>query len=235
MQRNGGSWRLDMDILLPPSADGGRSASNHHMNQECISVIDAASEIGLDKRNVFKILKRLGIETFLERSSSPNHRGQAIAHISLEDFESLRNDMASKVTTPLAADSDTADLEYVPIEAGNFYVIQLEPEHDCGRFKVGFAVSIAERLRSHRCAAPFAKLVKSWPCRRVWERTAIDCVTAGCEQLHTEVFRTSELAGVITRCDQFFSMMPQGIRDRQGNEEADAEQSGEPELPITPI
>ena len=29
MQRNGGSWRLDMDILLPPSADGGRSASKN--------------------------------------------------------------------------------------------------------------------------------------------------------------------------------------------------------------
>ena len=25
MQRNGGSWRLDMDNLPPPSADGGRS------------------------------------------------------------------------------------------------------------------------------------------------------------------------------------------------------------------
>ncbi|MGA2033260.1 MAG: hypothetical protein ABSG68_13460 [Thermoguttaceae bacterium] len=50
------------------------------MNEERISVIDAASEVGLDKRAVFKILKRLGIETFMERSGLPDHRGQAIAH-----------------------------------------------------------------------------------------------------------------------------------------------------------
>ncbi len=205
------------------------------MNQDSISVIDAASEIGLDKRNVFKILKRLGIETFLERSSASNHRGQAIAHISLDDFESLRQDTASKATTASATDPDTGDVDYVPVDTGNFYVIQLEPEHDSGRFKVGFAVSIAERLRSHRCSAPFATLVKSWPCRRVWERTAIDCVTAGCVQLHTEVFRTSGLANVVARCDQFFAMMPQIVRDTQANDGVDTEQSGEQELPITRI
>jgi hypothetical protein len=55
----------------------GRESS---VNEERISVIDAASEVGLDKRAVFKILKRLGIETFMERSGLPDHRGQAIAH-----------------------------------------------------------------------------------------------------------------------------------------------------------
>ena len=28
MQRNGGGWRVDIETLLPPSADGGRSFSN---------------------------------------------------------------------------------------------------------------------------------------------------------------------------------------------------------------
>lgn len=194
------------------------------MYDECISVIDAASEVGLDKRNVFKILKRLGIETFLERSAAPDHRGQAIAHISLDDFESLRHDLASRISGSPTPDSETTDAEYVPVEAGVFYLIQLEPEHDPGRLKVGFAVTISERLRSHRCSAPFAALVKKWPCRRVWERTAIDCVTAGCEQLHTEVFRTGDLAAVVARCDQFFSMMPQ-TKDAQSIDDTNAEQS----------
>ena len=30
-------------------------------------------------------------------------------------------------------------------------------------FKVGFAVSLPERLRSLKCSAPFLKVVASWP------------------------------------------------------------------------
>jgi hypothetical protein len=64
------------------------------------------------------------------------------------------------------------------------------------------------RLQKHRCSAPFAARVKQWPCLRAWERTAIDCVTAGCERLHTEVFRAEDLAAVVDRADRFFSLMP---------------------------
>jgi hypothetical protein len=64
------------------------------------------------------------------------------------------------------------------------------------------------RLQKHRCAAPFAQYLKSWPCKRVWERAAIDCVTSGCERLHTEVFRVGSLEQLISRAQAFFSMMP---------------------------
>ena len=87
-------------------------------------------------------------------------------------------------------------------------MIQLEPDHDPGRFKVGFAANINERLRAHRCSDPFAEILKTWACRRTWERTAIDCVTATCEQVHTEVFRTESLDDVKARCDAFFDIMP---------------------------
>jgi hypothetical protein len=42
----------------------------------------------------------------------------------------------------------------------------------------------------------------------LWEKTAIDCVTEGCKQLHTEVFRTQSIEPVLQRCEQFFSLMP---------------------------
>jgi hypothetical protein len=64
------------------------------------------------------------------------------------------------------------------------------------------------RLQKHRCSAPFAAYVKQWPSLRAWERTAMDCVTATCEKLHTEVFRARELAEVLDRADRFFSLMP---------------------------
>jgi hypothetical protein len=89
-----------------------------------------------------------------------------------------------------------------------FYLLLLEPDHDPGRFKVGFALSVPERLRQLRCSAPFAKVVCAWPCKRLWEKSAIECVAEGCERLHTEVFRTSSLGSVVARCDQFFALMP---------------------------
>jgi hypothetical protein len=64
------------------------------------------------------------------------------------------------------------------------------------------------RLQKHRCAAPFAQYLCSFPSKRVWERAAIDCVTKGCEQLHTEVFRAESLEQVASRAQSFFSMMP---------------------------
>ena len=176
------------------------------MSNEPISVIDAAQQLGLRKKHVFKILKRCGIETFKERNSG--HRGQAIAYISQDDFAILQNDIATRNITASVTDSDDPNGDDLCVDSGVFYLIQLEPDHDPGRFKVGFAVNISERIRSHKCSAPFAIVTKKWPCKRLWERTAIDSVTVDCEQLHTEVFRCNDLDSVIAKCDQFFAIMP---------------------------
>jgi hypothetical protein len=76
------------------------------------------------------------------------------------------------------------------------------------RIKVGFTTDLDGRLRKHRCSAPFAICAKSWPCRPTWERAAIDCVTIGLDQLHTEVFRAGSVADVCGRGDAFFNVMP---------------------------
>ena len=87
-------------------------------------------------------------------------------------------------------------------------MIQLEPDHDPGRFKLGFASNMPERLRAHRSSTPFAKILKTWPCHVSWERTAIDSVTQGCEKIHTEVFRTKDITSVQKKSDLFFDLMP---------------------------
>ncbi|NJR52122.1 MAG: hypothetical protein HC780_23645 [Leptolyngbyaceae cyanobacterium CSU_1_3] len=87
-------------------------------------------------------------------------------------------------------------------------MIQLEPEFDPGRFKVGFAANMSERLRHLRCSAPFAVVMRTWPCRRLWEKTAIESVSDSCERLHTEVFRASSTDEIIVRCERFFAVMP---------------------------
>ena len=90
---------------------------------------------------------------------------------------------------------------------GVFYLLLLEPEHDPGRFKVGFAVSLSERLRTLRCSAPFLKVVKTWPCKSLWEKTAIECVAESCKRLHTEVFRAQSIESVVEKCERFFELM----------------------------
>lgn len=168
------------------------------MSDELISVIDVAKNLNRQKQHVFKVMRRLGIKTVKEKSS--NARGQKIAFITLEDFDRVKS---------YFVETEDGLPESVQSEIGGvFYLIQLEPEHDPERFKLGFATNIEERLRSHRTAAPFSRLLKTWPCKLLWEKTAIDCATQGCDRIHTEVFRAKSIAEVQSKCDEFFALMP---------------------------
>lgn len=169
------------------------------MNGEIISVIDVANSLGKRKAHIFKILGRLGIETVKEKSNTA--RGQKIAYMTADDYDRIKE--------YLAGTESTSDTLAQPNVGGVFYLIQLEPEHDAGRFKLGFATNIEERLRSHKTAAPFSKVLKTWPCKLLWEKTAIECASQGCIQLHTEVFRTESIEEVQSRCEQFFKLMPE--------------------------
>ena len=106
------------------------------------------------------------------------------------------------------APADRGDTGAQELSNAVFYVISLEPECDPSRFKVGFSTNVAERLRSHQTSAPFSELVKTWPCKALWEKTAIDCIADGCERLAPEVFRADDIQGVIRRADRFFELMP---------------------------
>ena len=157
------------------------------MGDDLISVIDVANHHSKQKQTIFKILIRLGIETSKIRNSSS--KNQLVAYITQDDFRRVSEELfvfAERIG-PEQGDDEEAD-GFVSAEVGVFYLIQLEPELDPGRFKVGFAANMSDRLRALRCSAPFASVIKTWPCRRLWEKTAIDCVSVGCERLHTEVF-----------------------------------------------
>lgn len=174
------------------------------MPEDLVSVIDLANRHGKRKQTIFKILRRLGIESKLRPGA--NNRGQLVAHITEQESQLVSAELRSAL--PETDDEDTVP-EALFAEQGVFYLLLLEPDHDPGRFKVGFATNMPERLRQLRCSAPLAKIVLTWPCKRLWEKTAIDCVAEGCERLHTEVFRTASLDEVISKCKQFFSLMPQ--------------------------
>jgi len=177
------------------------------MTDEPISVVDLANQVGKRKQSIFKILARLNIQTTKQRSA--NSRGQFIAYITPQEAQLVIAELNSRAEAENTnADSRAADISVSDAELGVFYLLALEPLHDPGRFKVGFATSLSERLQKHRCSAPLLKVVKYWPCKRLWEKTAIDAVTFGCERIHTEVFRTDSIATIAERCEQFFALMP---------------------------
>lgn len=169
------------------------------MSDELISVIDVAAKLGERKQYIFKILRRLGIESKKQKSSEA--RGQSIAYITTKEYDQVKEYL---VGFDKASDTSIIQQDI----GGVFYLIQLEPKHDSDRFKVGFATNIEERLRGHKTAAPFSKVLKTWSCKPLWEKTAIDCISQGCERLHTEVFRTDSIEQVLSRCDEFFKLMP---------------------------
>jgi hypothetical protein len=177
------------------------------MSDELISVIDLANQYGKRKQSIFKVLKRLGIEP--KKLPGASNRGQIISYITNEESRLVVNELLSG-STASGVEEENSELfpEALLAEQGVLYLLLLEPDHDPGRFKVGFATSLPERLRQLRCSAPFAKVIRTWPCKRLWEKTAIECVTNGCEKLHTEVFRTTSLESVLAKCERFFELMP---------------------------
>lgn len=177
------------------------------MADDLISVIDLATQHGIHKQTIFKVLSRLGIATTKRRGA--DNRGQIVAYIKDDEARTVVEALRSGASSSGSRDEDSASIPDVLLaEQGVFYLLQLEPQHDPGRFKVGYAASLPERLRQLRCSAPLAVVVASWPCKRLWEKTAIECVAHGCERIHTEVFRAASLASVRERCEQFFTLMP---------------------------
>ena len=168
--------------------------------EHLISIIDIAQNHGRRKQAIHRIVHKLGLN--VENVVGERTRGQRASHITVRDYETHRR----QFDTPPAA--NLVDASDSPAAHAAFYLILTEPDLDPGRFKLGFSADLEERLRHHRTAAPFSKLIRQWPCKALWEKTAVDCVADGCERLGPEVFRADSVEDVIRRADQFFDLMP---------------------------
>jgi DNA-binding XRE family transcriptional regulator len=89
---------------------------------------------------------------------------------------------------------------------GAFYLVQLAPDAAPQRVKFGWASDPSRRLLDHRCAAPTAQLVRSWPCLQEWEQKAIVAITTErCVRVSREVFDSEDLDDVIRRAEEYFA------------------------------
>jgi len=169
------------------------------MEDDLISVADAAKFLGRNKQSLFKLINRLKFEKKFIKSEDA--RGQTAAYISVDDFEILKSHVGMASSTPDAQDNDA-------FTKGYFYIIQLEPELDPRRLKLGFAASVDDRIRKHKTSAPFSKVLATWPCKLLWEKTVIDCLTENSEKVYTEVFRVEDVEETMRKAASFFELMP---------------------------
>jgi len=145
------------------------------------------------------------------------HRGKSDRlFLSREDAEKLIASYEAR-RGPVAAPEEGGDTATYD-RYGYFYVIQLVPEAPPNRVKIGFADNVEKRLAEHRTAAPTAKLLKTWPCKRSWDYAAMDSITrTGCKLVLNEVYE-GEIKDFLEHGDLFFSVMPSPDSERELSE-----------------
>jgi hypothetical protein len=133
------------------------------------------------------------------------HRGkQDRLFLSREDADRLIASYEARRGPVSAPAEDAGRLE----RYGSFYIIQVVPEALPNRVKIGYADNVDQRLNEHRTAAPTAKLLKAWPCKRSWDYAAMDSITReGCKLVLNEVYE-GDITGFLERAEGFFALMP---------------------------
>lgn len=181
-------------------------ANREGINMEYITLMNLANELGMDRSNIRKYVLKNGFSPV--RIRTPESEGQLTLALTKEDAESVRilrqqQGFGSQVVVLNGTD-------------GFLYVIQVVPELSPNRVKLGFASNAKDRLDSHRTSAPTAVLVKTWPCKRAWEVSAIASMTrSGCKLVANEVYECDSIQKLIRRGDEFFQVMPEILKNNK--------------------
>jgi len=169
------------------------------VSDDYLSIKDLAKRLGMDRSHARRYVMKLGYSFHKRRTpDSGSQLTLCVTNAEADEIVSLRADKGFTASTVVAIS-----------DVGVFYVIQLVPDLDPKRLKLGFAESLEQRLSQHRTAAPTARVLRAWPCKRPWELTAIDALTReGCRLILNEVFECDDLDTLVKRGDAFFSMLP---------------------------
>ncbi|HET6882900.1 MAG TPA: type II toxin-antitoxin system VapC family toxin [Pirellulales bacterium] len=143
-----------------------------------------AREMRVDRSHFRRYVVRLGITP--QKRHTPDSGNKLVVTVTAHEADRIR----------AARRQQGYEVDGLQVEAvvGVFYVVQLVPELDPNRVKLGFADDAAARLAQHRTAAPTAKLLKTWPCKRSSEFTVIDALSAAnCKLILNEVYECCDL------------------------------------------
>lgn len=177
---------------------------------DMVGIPDIAKRLKLDGGTVRRYIARVGDTLGIELNRG---KGDKIL-LSRNDADRLIASYESR-RGPVAP-TDEAASSYDPF--GFFYIIQLVPEALPNRVKIGFADDVDKRVAEHRTAAPTARLLKSWRCKRSWDFAAMDSISReGCKLVLNEVYE-GDIGGFISRGDAFFAVMPNPESERELSE-----------------
>ncbi|MCX7426105.1 MAG: hypothetical protein NTW96_10870 [Planctomycetia bacterium] len=167
--------------------------------EEHISIKHLAERLGMDRSHARRYVLKLGFKPAKRRTRDSGNQ------LTL----TVTSDEADVILEHRRAQGFAGQHNAVETEAGVFYVIQLIPELDAKRIKLGFAVDLNDRLSQHRTAAPTAKVLKFWSCKRSWEGTVMEClVSQDCRHILNEVFECENIEELLKRGDDLFGLLP---------------------------
>lgn len=169
-----------------------------------ILLSDLANEVGMDKSH----LRRYAINNDVEllKIRTPQSQNQKTLAVTLSDAEMIK-ELRRKAGFGFG-ENGTGPIINAG-EDGAFYLVLLTPEFSQSRIKLGFAGDLPDRLASHRTVCPTLSVVKTWACKRSWEKVAIECASVGCQRIGAEVFDCADINALISRLDAFFSLLPE--------------------------
>lgn len=164
-----------------------------------LSMTELAQKLNMERSSARKFMIKHGFTPERVRTiDSKNQLTLALPEEEAERLLELRQSLGF-----------TASPTAVPKSKGFFYAIQLIPEYNPNRIKLGFATNVNARLSSHRTSAPTATLLKTWACELLWEPVAIASITRiECTHITDEVYECINIDNLIQRTDAFFAIMP---------------------------
>ena len=161
---------------------------------------ELADQIGVEVTTVRRNVKQLNLT--VRKEKTPSSKGATVHCLSIDDANHLIAYFESRDKSDFNSDSSALD------RFGYFYIIQLIPEALPNRVKIGYTDNLDTRLREHQCAAPTAKYLGHWKCKRSWDQAAMDSITReGCHLVMNEVYE-GDIESFLCRAEKFFSVMP---------------------------
>lgn len=187
---------------------------------------EMGKRLGVDPGTVRRLVERYGGELGIsvQRGRGSTSNAKWTHYLTREDADRLASFYETRHTRPEGPSAEE------PFQrSGSFYVIQLVPEALPNRVKIGYTDNLDKRLAEHQTAAPTARLLASWPCKRSWDYAAMDSITReACSWVLSEVFE-GDPEGFVERANAFFALMPTPDSERSLSAHSPLKKSGGPE------
>ncbi|MFH1853660.1 MAG: GIY-YIG nuclease family protein [Candidatus Neomarinimicrobiota bacterium] len=168
---------------------------------DLITFRELAEQIGVEVTTIRRNVQRLKLDIRKERSETS--KGARVNCLSVDDANKLISHFENR-GSPSSTSNSTALSRF-----GYFYIIQLIPEALPERVKIGYTDNLETRLCEHQTAAPTAKYLSHWRCKRSWDQAAMDSITrTDCQLVMNEVYE-GDIGGLLKRANEFFSIMPE--------------------------